>query len=202
MWWYLLLILPALLIILLFMPIYLVVMFENDEPRLKIRMGFIDVTNALLKEEKSDKSEKKRSEARSAARKKRKKSFSEKLDDFKAKVKLAYDMASQLVKRVTVTDFRLLCRVGTPDAAETAVLYGAVCAAVTALQTFVDETFKVKKKELSVCPDFSAQSSKLDAYIKIRVFVFSLLGAAIRIMSNSMKRGRDTASRSETERKA
>ena len=197
MWWYLLLILPALIIILLFLPIYLSVEMRGDEPEMKLHLGFINITRLVLKEsddeqktpaESGRSDRKKPAQSRAAKRKSVKRSLSEKIEAFKEKTKLVYDISSEFVKRVSVRSFRIRCRVSTGDAAETAVLYGAACAALAAVNAFVDEKFNVKKQSVYVYPDFTETSSKLEAYIRIRIFVFSVLGAGIRIIINSMRR--------------
>ena len=111
------------------------------------------------------------------------------MDLFRDKVAFARDVFHAVAKRLTVTRFRLICRVATGDAAQTAVLYGSACAAAAALDAFVNESFKVKKQNVYIYPDFTAQKPDLYAFIKIRMFVFSAIGAGISILFNAMRRG-------------
>ena len=187
MWWYLLLILPALVLVFLLLPVYLTVELKNTEPEVKIKLGFFDITNAVIKEERQEKREKKGDNKKPNSAKKR--SLSEKINLFKDKVAFARDTFRIVAKRLTVTRFRFICRVATGDAAQTAVLYGAACAAAAALDAFVNECFKVKNQNLYIYPDFTAQKAELNAFIIIRMFVFSVIGAGISIIFNAMRRG-------------
>ena len=63
------------------------------------------------------------------------------------------------------------------------------CAAAAALDAFVNEWFKVKKQNIYVYPDFTEQDPDLEAFVRIRTFVFSAAGAVISIFFNAMKRG-------------
>ena len=186
MWWYLLLILPALVLIFLLLPVYLTVDLKNTEPEVKVKLGFIDITGAVIKEDKPQKEKKKTEKKQKSARKR---TLSERIDEFKEKVAFARDAFRIVAKRLTVTRFRLVCKVATGDAAQTAVLYGSACAAAAALDAFVNECFKVKKQNVYIHPDFTSQKSELDAFVKIRMFVFSALGAGISILFNAMRRG-------------
>ena len=186
MWWYLLLILPALILLFLLLPVYLTVDLKNVEPEVKIKLAFIDITGAVIKE---DKPEKETEKTEKKQKRTRKRTLSERINEFKDKVAFARNAFRIVAKRLTVTRFRLICRVATGDAAQTAVLYGSACAAAAALDAFVNECFKVKKQNVYIYPDFTAQKPELDAFVKIRMFVFSAVGAGISILFNAMRRG-------------
>ena len=187
MWWYLLLILPALVLIFLLLPVYLTVELKNTEPVVKVKLAFIDITGAVIKEDGPDKGKKKSEKKKPKAVRKR--TLSEKIDEFKDKVAFARDAFRVVAKRLTVKRFRLICRVSTGDAAQTAILYGSACAAAAALDAFVNECFKVKKQNVYIYPDFTEQKPDLYAFVKIRMFVFSAVGAGISILFNAMRRG-------------
>ncbi|MBO4934762.1 MAG: DUF2953 domain-containing protein [Clostridia bacterium] len=186
MWWYLLLILPALILLFLLLPVYLTVDLKNTEPEVKIKLAFIDITGVVIKE---DKPEKETEKTEKKQKRVRKRTLSERINEFKDKVAFARDAFRIIAKRLTVTRFRLICRVATGDAAQTAVLYGSACAAAAALDAFINECFKVKKQNVYIYPDFTAQKPELDAFVKIRMFVFSAVGAGISILFNAMRRG-------------
>lgn len=200
MWWYLLLILPALIILMLFMPVYLSVKLDNTTPQFKVKLGFINITRFLIKEDESESSEKnkckKKKGSANAARNpkqegKKKLSLGEKIELFKETVSIAWSAVKAIAKRITVTRFSLDCRVSTDDAAQTAILYGTACAAVSALLAFVNENLKVKKQDISVYPDFTQQKSYVYADLRIRIFVFSIIGAGISVLFNLVKRKAD-----------
>ena len=179
-------ILPALILIFLLLPVYLTVELKNTEPVVKVKLAFIDITGAVIKEE-PDKGKKKTEKKKPESARKR--TLSEKIDEFKDKVAFARDVFRIIAKRLVVKRFRLICRVSTGDAAQTAILYGSACAAAAALDAFVNECFKVKKQNVYIYPDFTEQKPELDAFVKIRVFVFSAFGAGISILFNAMRRG-------------
>ena len=184
MWWYLLLILPALLLLFLLLPVYLTVSLKDGEPEIKVKLAFINITGAVVKEggqEKSDSGKK--------PEKRKKRSVSDKINEFRDKVAFGREVFRIAARRLTVTHFRVHCRVSTGDAAQTAILYGSACAAAAALDAFVNECFKVKKQNIYVYPDFTRQEPELEAYVRVRVFVFSAVGAVISIFFSAIKRG-------------
>lgn len=187
MWWYLLLILPALILIFLLLPIYMTVSLKDGEPEFKIKLAFIDVTKAVIKEDKPDESDNKQKKRPKQARKR---SLSEKIDEFRDKIDFARDLFRIVSKRLTVTRLRLICRVSTGDAAQTAVLYGSACAAAAVLDAFVNEEFRVKNQNIYVYPDFTKPEPDLEAFVRIRTFVFSAVGAGIAIVFSAMRRGK------------
>ena len=180
-------ILPALVLIFLLLPVYLTVELKNTEPVVKVKLAFIDITGAVIKEDGPDQGKKKSEKKKPKAVRKR--TLSEKIDEFKDKVAFARDAFRVVAKRLTVKRFRLICRVSTGDAAQTAILYGSACAAAAALDAFVNECFKVKKQNVYIYPDFTEQKPDLYAFVKIRMFVFSAVGAGISILFNAMRRG-------------
>ena len=187
MWWYLLLILPALIIVFLLLPIFVTVSLKDGEPDLKIKLAFIDITKAVIKEDKPEGGSDKKAKKKTKQAKRR--TVSERIDEFRDKISFARDVFRIVAKRLTVTRLRLICRVSTGDAAQTAILYGSACAAAAALDAFVNEWFKVKKQNIYVYPDFTEQDPDLEAFVRIRTFVFSAAGAVISIFFNAMKRG-------------
>ena len=88
--------------------------------------------------------------------------------------------------------------VGTPDAAKTGILYGAVCQGVAYLTEVLDHVTnvkKTKKSEISVSADFVSGKTVADINISFSLTVWQaldiLLGAAfeyIKSKSNPNKR--------------
>ncbi|MBR5942115.1 MAG: hypothetical protein IKZ81_02105, partial [Clostridia bacterium] len=78
MWWYLLLILPALLIIFLLLPMYLTVKLKDGEPEIKVKLAFFDITKAVIKEDTTEEREKKKDKK---AEKRKKRTVSEKINE-------------------------------------------------------------------------------------------------------------------------
>ena len=98
--------------------------------------------------------------------------------------------------RIDVTKIRI--SVGTPDAAKTGILYGAVCQGVAYLTEVLDHVTnvkKTKKSEISVSADFVSGKTVADINISFSLTVWQaldiLLGAAfeyIKSKSNPNKR--------------
>lgn len=98
--------------------------------------------------------------------------------------------------RIDVTNIRI--SVGTPDAAKTGILYGAVCQGVAYLTEVLDHVTnvkKIKKSEISVSADFVSGKTVADINISFSLTVWQaldiLLGAAfeyIKSKSNPNKR--------------
>lgn len=196
MWWYLLLILPALIVILLLMPIYVSVKLDNTTPQFKVKLGFINITRFVIKDDDSkDKpkrsAKKQKNEKRHNSNKKKKLSLTEKIAVFKETVSMVWNAAKTVAKRITVTRFSVNCRVSSEDAAQTAILYGAACAGMSALEAFVNENFKVKRQNIYIYPDFTQSKAQIYADLRIRIFVFSVIAAGISIMFNIIKRKAD-----------
>ena len=180
-------IIPALILIFLLLPVYLTVELKNNEPEVKVKLAFIDITGAVIKEDKPEKEEEKNAKKRAQNAKKR--SLSEKIYEFKDKISFAKETFRAAAKRLTVTRFRLICKVATGDAAQTAILYGSACAAASVLNAFINECFKVRDQNVYIYPDFTAQKPELDAFIKIRMFVFSVIGAWISLIFSAARGG-------------
>ncbi len=192
MWWYLLLILPALLVLILLTPVYLSVKLDNATPQVKVKFGFINITRFVLKDEPEEtdtkQSKKKTLNTEITADKKQRQSLTEKINLFKDTVSIAWHAVKAIAKRVTVTRFAVNCRVSSDDAAQTAIVYGAACAALSALEAFVNENFKVKRQNIYIYPDFTQSKARIYADLRIRIFVFSIVGAGVSIIFNIIRK--------------
>ncbi len=102
------------------------------------------------------------------------------LDLFKQLSKLAAGTARRLLAAITVDKLCLRLYIAGSDAAETAENTGKVCAvlypAVTALQQTV---LRIKKREITVTPDFLAEQGRAVADVSIHVVPLRILILAI-----------------------
>ena len=81
-------------------------------------------------------------------------------------------------KHVRLEASRILITVGTDDAAKTALLFGAVNQAVVALIELLDQAKKwrrLRRAELSVKPDFTAEKCTADISITLSLRVWQML---------------------------
>lgn len=182
-------VLPALIIIFLLLPVYVTIETKEDEPEVKVKLAFLDITEAALKDEDSDKKDIISVIGGTYKSKYPKKlTLSDKINEFKDELAFARELLRIAAKRLTVKRFRLICRVSTGDAAQTAIIYGSACAAAAALDAFINEYFKVKKQNMYVYPDFTEQRSEIYAFVKLRIFVFSVIGGYISLILSALRR--------------
>lgn len=147
---------------------------------------------ALAKKAKSDREKAAQKKQRKAERKEAKKGQP------KAPLGDTINMVLELVKvifsrfgrhlRIDVTRLNLV--VATGDAAQTAILWGAVCPAVGALLEILDRITNlraVKNCDIEVVPDFAADSFKADICIAFSLRVWHVLDIAFRALLSFIK---------------
>ena len=111
-----------------------------------------------------------------------KKSISEILDTVSDITSLATDALSRFGKRFHVRISVLRITVATPDAAQTAIAYGAIQAALAQLYATLGQTknFKLPKQSaFALDADFSKTEPSADIKIHFSFSIFALLAAAV-----------------------
>lgn len=100
--------------------------------------------------------------------------------------------------KIKVARIRIV--IGTGDAAQTAVIYGAVCQAVNPLVYLLEKYTNVNKLEdadIAIYPDFLAESTKIDIEVSFSLRVWHLLdiglGSLKRFIGTRMKASRRAA---------
>lgn len=101
-------------------------------------------------------------------------------------VKIVVKMKKQLSKAV-VSQFDVAVSVASSDAADTAVLYGKVCAAVYPAVSVLLRILKCKNYHISVSPNFAEEKTKVAAICCIRIRLWLLLSSAIGLFVRSIK---------------
>lgn len=94
-------------------------------------------------------------------------------------------------KHLRIKIRKLVIVVATPDAASTAVLYGAVCGAVQCFLTLVDGNISVKcpkNSRVEVLPDFTAETCGAFVDISFSFRVWQLFDILIRTAVSYLKR--------------
>lgn len=114
--------------------------------------------------------------------------------DVSAAVKELLSRIGGLVKKSVFKRFDLNITVGDSDAADAAIRYGTVCAAVYPLLTLLDGTMKFKKRNVDIRCDFAQENitAAFDGQLNYRPhhFVHFLFGLIWRyIKQNTQKRG-------------
>ena len=78
-------------------------------------------------------------------------------------------------------------KVASPDAANTALLYGRVAAAVSALYPVLERNLRIKKTDIAVDADFEGQKTDVMADISLAVCPLRLLIAGIILAFHFLK---------------
>ena len=126
------------------------------------------------KEEKKEKKRRKSKKKRKEDSRKLKKSLPE-------KIRLVRALLAALLRRTRrylhLRAVRAHISVATGDAASTAVLYGAVSAALSGLLALLDRAFNLKAPpgDVAVFPDFTGEKTKADLKIVLSLRVFGAL---------------------------
>lgn len=189
--WIILAVIAALIAAVLFVPIYARVRYDGT---LTVRLCVWGIPITLLP---SDEDEEQEEPAPSAPRKKTSKtaelkrelsrSFRE--DGVGATLRYLGELASmasqaigRLLRSVTVDRLRLEMRISAVDAADTAVRYGEVCAALYPALAVVERAMRVRRREVRVEPGFLADGSAVFADIRLHIWVYRAAGAAIALL--------------------
>ncbi|MDD7700541.1 MAG: DUF2953 domain-containing protein [Eubacteriales bacterium] len=130
-----------------------------------------------LPKEKEEKKEKKRRKSK----KKRKEDSRKPKKSLPEKIRLVRALLAALLRRTRrylhLRAVRAHISVATGDAASTAVLYGAVSAALSGLLALLDRAFNLKAPpgDVAVFPDFTGEKTKADLKIVLSLSVFGAL---------------------------
>ena len=93
-----------------------------------------------------------------------------------------------MLRKAVFRQFSLQIVVGDDDAADAAMRYGRVCAAVYPLLTLLGRTFRFRKRRVDLRCDFDAEETavRLDALIHLRPWY--LVCYLFRLIGNYLKR--------------
>ena len=105
---------------------------------------------------------------------KEKKSYGS-LKEFTWTVKPILKTLGKLVRMITVKKITVDVRLSGENAASTALLYGEVCAGVSAVFPILDGKIKIKKKKIDISPDFQASESTISLYANMYLRVWKLV---------------------------
>lgn len=106
-------------------------------------------------------------------------------------LKALSDMAGSFLKKlfqhIRANKLSLHVAVAADDAAQTALLYGKVCAIVYPSFSMLTQTIKCKKFEVAVVPNFKSEKSEIQGSADIKIRVAILLAAVIQALLRYMK---------------
>lgn len=178
-----------LLIGLLFLPVSAHLSFEGDFS-VKIKLAGIKIFDSEKKsdekpEEKNEKSVKKKENTFSKL--KAKYGFSGAVKEILGLVKAVLEKLKKQFKRIMIRRLKTDIRVASPNAAQTALEYGAVCAAFYPLLSLFDNIANVKMKQINVTADFESDSPEFSFSAVVRLKIINLLIMAFGAFSEYTK---------------
>lgn len=180
MWLYILLSILLFIIFLLIMPINLKVIYK-ESALISIRYLFFKIQLYPQKAKKSKKSKKNKKESATEVSEKPKEKLSDKIRTIIDGVSLVADAAKRLLKHIKIKRFYLNIDIGSPDAAATAIEYGAVSAALYPVCGFIFSQCKVDKKHFNanINARYDLEESSAEINTDISVSLISAIAIAI-----------------------
>lgn len=187
-WWIVLGIL-AFVLLLLLLPVYVSLRFR-DTLEVHVRYAFV----SLCVYPRPEKPEKKKKKAARTGRRAKKQESEEKLPQLEkllredgvsavaaylhSVAKLAADALRRALRVIVVDRLQVRLIVVGEDAAETAVRYGKICAAVYPAQAVLETVMKVRRREVRVEPGFLQEKSSAAVDLRVHVQPLRVLAAA------------------------
>lgn len=178
-----------LILLVLFVPVYARVTYEDD---LRVRVWVLGVPITLLPRE----DEPKEPRATSSKVKPQKPSKTKELlselsrgfreDGLSATIhylgelaRLAGQAVGRVLRSITVDKLDLELIVADGDADATAIRYGQICSVLYPAFTAIAGVIKVRKRNLRIEPNFLLENSTVRADVRLHVWVYRVVGAAI-----------------------
>ena len=179
-----------LLLLLLFVPIYARITYDGE---LRARIWVLGVPMTLLpsedkpkettsapkKSKKSDKPSKSKELLGEISRAFKEDGVSATLQYLTELARLAGQAIGRALRGVVVDQLKLELLVSDGDADTTAIRYGQVCGVLYPTLTAIAGAVKVKKRDVRVEPNFLTEKSAVGADVRLHVWVYRVVGAAI-----------------------
>ena len=102
-------------------------------------------------------------------------------------LRLAAEALGAMRRRLVIQNFTCHLKVASGDAAGTALLYGRVTAAVSALYPVLEHNLRIKKTDIGVDADFEGNKMDILADITLAVCPLRLLMAAVVLLIHFLK---------------
>lgn len=185
-----------LLVIILFFNVGVIIEYK-DSLSFKIKVAFFDLTKHILKDNKSEKDtddkkkkaspvKKRADEVKESIPKQEKKSLDIPyilglISRFIEEVKKGF------FKKIVIQKARIHIVSAGEDAAQTAINYGRICAALYPIIGFIDNECRVKKKDIRVQADFTQPKSTADIYLHLKLRSFHIALLALKLFLGGEK---------------
>lgn len=183
----------AFVVLLLFIPISLHIKYYGDF-FVKLKIAGIKAYEVEPKEDtqkpksdtESDKKAKKQTE-KAFDKLKKKYGFAGAVKEIFVFIKSVLERLKGSFKHIAIRRLCLDIKVSSGDAAATAIEYGAVCAAVYPVLSFIDSTANVKMKNINISADFNSGDSDFGLSVIVRVRIIYLIVMAFGAFSEYNK---------------
>ena len=180
--------------VLLLLPVRTRVRFDGA---LQVWAGLGPVSLRVFPMKKKPKSEKEKTQAaEKKAAKKAKKASKPKTDKPKQKltleiicdyIRLGVEALGMLRRRLVLSNLTCHLKVASKDAAGTALLYGRVAAAVSAVYPVLEQNLRIKKTDIAVDADFESEKLEILIDITLAVCPLRLLIAGVILLFQFLK---------------
>lgn len=189
--WILFLCILALIFFILFMPAVVDFRYEEEKTWVRISYCGIPVFDTARKDgglfKKSDKKPKQKKEKKKKAKKteeaaKEKKPLSERIDFIQSLLKPVGKGLRRLCKGIRITRFYLDIQVGAFDAAECALAYGRMYAAVANSMAFFQSFFVIKPDHIAIYPRFGTEKTVYTVRFRGKLSPAAVLAAGFSIV--------------------
>lgn len=183
----------AFVVLLLFIPISLHIKYYGDF-FVKLKIAGIKAYEVEPNEDtqkpkpdtESDKKAKKQTE-KAFDKLKKKYGFAGAVKEIFVFIKSVLERLKGSLKHIAIRRLCLDIKVSSSDAAATAIEYGAVCAAVYPVLSFIDSTANVKMKNINISADFNSGDSDFGFSVIVRVRIIYLIVMAFGAFSEYNK---------------
>ena len=93
----------------------------------------------------------------------------------------------QFRRALRIDRFLLCCAIATEDAAKTAMAYGAAAAGVGMFLPLLEESLRVREKDIQITCDFEKTESQIFLEIQVSALVFQLLIIGIKVLREFLR---------------
>lgn len=102
-------------------------------------------------------------------------------------IKLGVEALGTLKRQLVLSNLTLHLKVASKDAANTALLYGRVAAAVSSLYPILERNLRIKKTDIAVDADFESDKMEVLADVRLAVCPLRLILASVILLIHFLK---------------
>ena len=102
-------------------------------------------------------------------------------------IHLGLSAMGQFRRALRVDRFLLDCAIATGDAAKTAMAYGAAAAGVGMFLPLLEESLRVREKDIQITCDFEGTESQIFLEVQVSALVFQLLIIGIKVLRGFLR---------------